>query len=94
MAGFDHGSVFESRAEDDVGSERRARVGLVLFALYCLLYGAFMALSAFFPAIMRSTPFAGLTLAVTYGFGLILAALFLALLYGWLCRAVASKPRE
>ena len=36
---------------------------------------------------MEWTPVAGINLAILYGFGLIVAALVLALLYGWLCRA-------
>jgi uncharacterized membrane protein (DUF485 family) len=72
-------------AEDD-DSRRRARLGLVLFALYCLLYAGFMGLTALAPHLMRTTPLWCLNLAVTYGFGLIGAALGLAALYGWLCR--------
>jgi uncharacterized membrane protein (DUF485 family) len=90
MAGFDHANTTSS-PEDDVGAGRRSRIGLVLFAVYFLFYAAFMGLSAFFPATMRSTPFGGVTLAVSYGFGLIVAALALALLYAWLCRVVSAS---
>src|SRR5690349_15545605 len=90
MAGFDHGSVSPPPPEDSLGAERRARIGLGLFAVYFLFYAGFMALSAFAPATMRSTPFGGVTLAVSYGFALIIAALALALLYAWLCRPGAG----
>ena len=90
MAGFDHGSVSPPSAEDNRGADRRARIGLVLFTVYFLFYAGFMGLSAFAPATMRSTPVGGMTLAVTYGFGLILAALGLSLLYSWLCRPSAA----
>jgi uncharacterized membrane protein (DUF485 family) len=69
---------------------RNARLGLVLFAVYLLLYGGFMLLTAFAPDAMGSTPLPGVTLAILYGFGLILAAFVLALLYGALCRS----PRD
>ena len=36
---------------------------------------------------MDQVPFAGLNLAILSGFGLIVIALLLAALYGWLCRA-------
>mgnify|MGYP002624654234 CR=1 FL=1 len=94
MAGFDHGPAPTPKPEDDIGAERRARTGLALFAIYLLLYGGFMGLSTFFPQTMRSKPLAGITLAVTYGFGLILAAILLAFLYGWLCRATAAETRR
>jgi uncharacterized membrane protein (DUF485 family) len=66
---------------------RNARIGLVLFAVYLLLYGGFVLLNAFAPQAMEATPVAGINLAILYGFGLIIAALVLALLYGWLCTA-------
>jgi uncharacterized membrane protein (DUF485 family) len=62
------------------------RLGVFLFAVYLLLYAGFVLLAAFAPATMESTPLAGVNLAIWYGFGLILAALVLALLYGWACR--------
>ena len=66
---------------------RNARVGLVLFAIYLLLYGGFVLLNAFAPETMEVTPLAGVNLAILYGFGLILAALVLAIVYGFLCRS-------
>ncbi len=65
---------------------RNARIGLILFAVYLLLYGGFVMLNAFSPQTMEVTPIAGVNLAILYGFTLIVAALLLALVYGWLCR--------
>ncbi|MFQ5733073.1 MAG: DUF485 domain-containing protein [Planctomycetaceae bacterium] len=65
---------------------RATRIGLVLFAVYLLLYGGFVGLNAFAPETMEATPIEGVNLAILYGFGLIAAAFALALLYGWLCR--------
>jgi uncharacterized membrane protein (DUF485 family) len=66
---------------------RNARFGLVLFAVYLLLYSGFVLLNAFAPQKMEATPVAGINLAILYGFGLIVAALVMALLYGCLCTA-------
>ena len=74
---------------------RNARFGLVLFAVYLLLYGGFVLLNAFDPQAMEATPLAGINLAILYGFGLIAAALVLALLYGWRCTAdgdISDRP--
>ena len=65
---------------------RNARIGLVLFVVYLLLYGGFVLLNAFAADVMERTPLAGVNLAILYGFGLIIAALVLALLYGFLCQ--------
>jgi uncharacterized membrane protein (DUF485 family) len=76
---------------------RNAKVGLWLFAVYVLLYGGFVMLAAFSPATMAATPATGVNLAIWYGFGLIVAAVVLALIYGWSCRPsepVRSDPGE
>lgn len=69
---------------------RNARIGLVLFGVYSLLYGGFVLLNAFSPDTMEITPVAGINLAILYGFGLIVVALILALVYGWLCKRPES----
>lgn len=71
---------------------RNARIGLVLFTVYLLLYGGFVLLNVLAPSAMESTPWEGLNLAILYGFGLIIAAFGLAMLYGFLCRK-AEPPR-
>jgi uncharacterized membrane protein (DUF485 family) len=69
---------------------RNARIGLVLFAVYCVLYGGFMVMNAFFPQRMAAAPFGGVNLAVLYGLLLIVAAFVLALLYMFLVRRRAD----
>lgn len=65
---------------------RNSRIGMVLFAVYLLLYGGFVLLNTFSPTTMEATPVAGINVAILYGFGLIIAAFVLALIYGFLCR--------
>lgn len=69
---------------------RNARYGMVLFLIYLLIYGGFVALSAFWPEVMAREALFGVNLAVTYGFALIAIALLLALIYSWLCRAIPT----
>ena len=70
---------------------RNSRIGLVLFGVYLLLYGGFVFLNAFSPESMEVIPVAGVNLAIVFGFGLILAAFVLALVYGFLCRATKEQ---
>lgn len=70
------------------------RLGLQLFGVYLLLYCGFVLLAAFAPAAMEMTPLFGVNLAIWYGFGLIVAALALALVYGWACRSPEETPGE
>ncbi len=62
------------------GPGRASRLGLVLFAIYCLCYAGFIGVAAFSFTTLRQ-PLAGLNLAVVYGFGLIGLAFLLAILY-------------
>lgn len=87
MAAFDHGPNRAVSEKEQAGSARRARLGLLLFVVYLVLYGGFVLLNAFAPEQMERTPVLGVNLAVLYGVSLIIAAFVLALLYGWLCRA-------
>ena len=61
-----------------------ARAGLKLFAVYVALYAGFIAL-AVFQAPLMGRPLFGVNLAIVYGFGLIGAALLLAVVYMLLC---------
>ena len=70
---------------------QRSRLGFVLFTIYLLLYGGFVLINAFRPTWMRVQPISGVNLAILYGFGLILAAFFLALLYGIFAK---NEPSE
>ena len=69
---------------------RNARIGMVLFVVYLALYGGFVLLNAFSPQTMEATPlggpFTGVNLAILFGFGLILVAIVMSLLYGFLCK--------
>lgn len=85
MAHFDHAPAEKEHVNEE-DAARRARIGLILFAIYCALYMGFMLLNVFDPALMEITPWAGVNLAILYGFGLIVAALVLALVYAWLCK--------
>lgn len=71
-------------------SSQTTRTGLILFAVYLLLYGGFMLLNTFAPDAMEMLILPGINLAVAYGIGLIVAAFVLALWYGWLCRDKAG----
>ena len=66
--------------------KRNAAIGMVLFVVYLVLYGGFVFLTAFSADTMEMTPLPGINLAILYGFGLIIAAFVLAMLYGYLCR--------
>ena len=71
---------------------RNARNGLILFAIYVVLYVGFMLLNTFSAERMQKPVLLGVNLAIVYGVGLIVAALILALVYMALCRPRDAKP--
>jgi uncharacterized membrane protein (DUF485 family) len=62
-----------------------SRYGLVLFFVYLLFYGGFVAINAIAPESMERTLMSGLNTAVVYGFALIFGAVLLSAVYGLLC---------
>jgi len=73
---------------------RNAKFGFILFGIYLVLYGGFVLLNAFSPETMEEPGFAGVNLAVLCGFGLIVAALILALIYGTFCKTEDDQTPE
>ncbi len=94
MGGFDHNPAQHDEPEDAATSARNARYGMVLFLIYLTVYVGFVALNAFNSAVMLWPAVLGLNLAVAYGFALILAALVLAGVYGWLCRSPKTQSHS
>ena len=69
------------------------RTGLVLFAIYLVIYGGFVVVAAWQPTLLDATPWPGINLAIIYGFGLIVIAFLLALIYG-ACATPASDDND
>lgn len=59
-----------------------SRLGLILFGIYLFIYCVFVLMNAFVPEMMEQTPLAGVSLAVLFGFALIVAAFVLSMIYG------------
>ncbi len=80
-------------SSDHPSSQRQynTRLGLKLFVVYLLFYLGFVLINAFAADMMETIVVAGLNLAIVYGFGLIVVALLMALVYGSMCR---NEPVE
>ncbi len=94
MAGLDHGPVHPKEVEDPLIAARNSRYGMALFLVYLVFYGGFVGLNAFAPSKMEITPLLGINLAILYGFGLIIVAMVLALIYSWLCRGSSQSKAQ
>lgn len=90
MAGIDFNAPVSKEKEDEGVVAYNSRIGVILFIVYVVFYGGFMALSAFSPDTMSKPFFGGANLAVVYGFSLIVTALVLALVYMKVCRKTSK----
>ncbi len=70
----------------DESSIHNARLGIVFFLFYFLLYAGFVAIVTFKYEWMARPMLGGLNLAIVYGMGLILAAIVMAIIYMLLCK--------
>jgi uncharacterized membrane protein (DUF485 family) len=87
MVNVDHVKPGTDAALNAVAERFNARLGLVLFAAYLVVYCIYVLVNAFWPSMMDQVPFAGLNVAVLSGFGLIAGAFALSLVYVGLCRS-------
>lgn len=85
-----------AKVDRDPASPYKMRLGVWMFILYSLIYAGFIAINVVSPLAMEREVVLGLNLAVVYGFGLIVFALVLALIYDRLCHnrevALSSAP--
>ena len=75
------------RSGPDRASAYKMRLGAVMFLLYGLIYSGFVAINVVNPTLMETPSLLGMNLACVYGFGLIVLALVLALIYNHMCTA-------
>ena len=76
---------------DDLASSYKSRLGVWMFLVYAAVYAGFVLINVLMPKAMNTIVVGGLNLAVLYGFGLIVFAMILALIYNWLC---TKKEKE
>jgi uncharacterized membrane protein (DUF485 family) len=66
----------------------KAKLGIRLFWVYCLIYAGFVVINTVKPSLMEVEVVLGQNLATIYGFGLIVLAIVLGLVYNHMCTAL------
>jgi uncharacterized membrane protein (DUF485 family) len=74
-----------ARQSRDPAAAYKTSLGLKMFIFYSLFYGGFVAINLLAPVLMEARIAFGLNLASVYGFGLIVLALVMALIYNHMC---------
>ena len=73
---------------DERGMAPKAKLGIKLFWAYCVIYAGFTVINTLNPKLMETEIVSGLNLAAVYGFGLIVLAIILGLVYNHMCTAL------
>ena len=89
---MDHGSAVKLGV--DHSAKKKARLGVWLFILYCIIYAIFVAIGVYDTDMMGSIVLGKQNLAVVYGFGLIVFAILLGLIYHWICSRFENKMNK
>ena len=79
---------------EDKASEYKARLGIYLFIVYCIVYAGFVVINTVSPKLMGVIIFSGLNLAVVYGIGLIILAIVMGLIYNSMCTAAEDRMNK
>jgi uncharacterized membrane protein (DUF485 family) len=74
-----------AKEEKDLASAWKAKLGIKLFWLYCIIYMGFVGLAVFATETMKTPVLAGTNLAIIYGLALIIFAIILGLIYNHVC---------
>jgi len=79
--------------ENKKTSRYKARLGLIMFFIYVVIYGGFILINVTYPRLMK-LDVGNLNLAIVYGFALIFIAIILAVIYNILCSRAEKKADE
>ena len=75
----------------DHASEYKTKTGIKLFLIYCAIYLGFVVINTIAPKLMGVKVLFGLNLACIYGFGLIILAIVMGLIYNAACTHAEDK---
>lgn len=79
--------------ERDHALAAKAKLGVKLFWVYGLIYAGFVVINTVKPKLMETEILLGQNLAVVYGFGLIVLAILMGLVYNRACTRLEDRMR-
>lgn len=75
----------------DEAADIKSKIGLILFAVYAAIYAGFVVINTLSPKTMGTKIIFGLNLAVVYGFGLIILAIIMGVIYNNYCTKLENR---
>ncbi|HZK69942.1 MAG TPA: DUF485 domain-containing protein [Clostridia bacterium] len=83
-----HGPATEWKKDNSASF--KSRLGIIMFIVYAIIYASFIFINVFNPSLVAAD-IGTLNVAIVYGFGLIIIAIILALIYNHLCTRAEEK---
>lgn len=78
----------------DNASAKKQKLGVILFLVYLIVYAIFVGIGVFNYELMGKIVFANLNLAVVFGFGLIILAIVMGIVYNAICTGYEDKMNK
>jgi len=89
---MEHGPAI--KPGNDAASKKKSKLGVILFIVYSIVYGGFVIIGVVNYELMGKIIVKGQNLAVIYGFGLIVFAIILGLIYNAICTNYENKMNK
>jgi uncharacterized membrane protein (DUF485 family) len=89
---MDHGRAV--KLGTDHASKNKSRLGVWLFIIYSIVYAGFVAIGVANYELMGKIVLGEQNLAVVYGFGLIIFAIVLGLIYNIICTRMENRMNK
>lgn len=89
---MDHGSAVELGV--DYAQKKKAKLGIWLFFVYLIVYSTFVAICVTNYEMMGDIVLGKQNLAVVFGFGLIILAVIMGLVYNAICTRYENKMNK
>lgn len=87
-----HGEAVKMEKDESIAA--KTKLGLILFAFYSAIYAGFVIINTLTPKTMGTRIFLGLNLAVVYGFGLIILAIIMGVIYNRICTKMEDRMNK
>lgn len=77
--------------EKDNAAVKKAKLGVILFFVYLIIYAGFVVIGLLYPEFMGNHVLGNQNLAIVYGFGLIVLAIVMGFIYNAACSKMEDK---
>lgn len=78
----------------DKAAAKKAKLGVILFFVYLILYSGFVVIGLYDPDLMGAHVLGKQNLAIVYGFGLIILAIVMGFIYNAACTRMENRMNK